>query len=149
MQPELTVFQTAWGQAATVLLRKRYGIELVRRGGALEMDAWYEVLGTPDPVFIRGSLTVMAAEATGWCGLVAALIAPTLRARYYLGFSIFLIVYGVIGDWFVARGINDPVIRCVISLRTLLTELKDLQASDQKSDDLLSTRKTDLTGGPP
>ena len=96
--------ERAWGDAAVQLLKERYGIE--EQSITMEAVAWYNVLGTPPP-HMRGSLIAVASEATGWCGVVAAYIVPALKNRYYLGFSLFLLVYGLLQDWWVARNWNN------------------------------------------
>ncbi len=70
----------------------------------------------------------MTTQATGWGGLAAAYVAPDLRTRPYFVFSIFLILYGIVSDWFVMRRWNDPVASWLIGLRSVLADIPQASA---------------------
>lgn len=128
----LAEVQRAWHQAATVLLKDRYGIEPHRRGMTTEWGIWYNILGTPTPEQLRGYLLVIASEATGWSGIVAAQISPALKSRYYLSFSILLVLYGVIADWFVVGRLNNPIASGALRVHAVLAEIKEARIDNLK-----------------
>jgi hypothetical protein len=127
---EPSQYTIALADATTVLLKERYGIEL--HPVKPNWGAWFDVFGIPPKEYQRGSLMVMASEATGWCGVIAARIAPALRSRYYLSFSVFLVLYGLLSDWSVARGRNDPDFLNFIRLRAVLKEIREARNTSQK-----------------
>ncbi len=126
---DLMHVERAWSDAAVQLLKEQYGIE--GRHIAMEWGVCYKVLGTPGP-HTRGNLIVVASEATGWCGIVALFIAPPLKNRYYLGFSLFLVLYGLLQDWWVATYWNNPVTSGMIHLHAVLVELKEARIDKGK-----------------
>jgi hypothetical protein len=70
-------------------------------------------------------MTMIVFEATGWCGLAATLFAPQLSKRYYVAFSMLLILAGLLHDWNVAEGLNNPPLLGVLKIRSLLREFRD------------------------
>lgn len=120
----------AWHRLARKLLQDRYGIDLSAVEEEWEFLFWS--LGTPTDVEWRGHLLMIASEATGWCGLVASLLAPALRNRYYLALCALLILTGLHNDYFVAGRRTDPVSLAMGRTRALLREYeKDRGAKPQ------------------
>jgi len=92
------------------------------------LQAWYYALGKLDDETMRGRLSVMASQATGWIGLVAAIIAPSLRNRFYLGLSLFLLLYGLFfANWDLMLMWNDPTRLKALRTIAILSELKDVR----------------------
>lgn len=107
------------------LLKTRYGIKPEDLGP----DDWlvlYWALATPTREEMRGSVLMIATHATGWCGLAATRFAPALNNRYYLSFSLLMIVVGLVHDFYVAKRINHPVISRLLNLRGLLREFRKI-----------------------
>lgn len=75
-----------------------------------------------------------ASQATGWIGLVAAIIAPSLRNRFYLGFSLFLLVYGLIANRDIAQMWNDLTRLKALRTIAILSELKHLRMNNRDKD---------------
>lgn len=126
--PEVIPIPEAWLDAAGKLLDECYGI---KPHPSTKWDVWYEVLGTPAPEYMRGHLTVVASEATGWCGLVAARLSPALRNRYYLGFSLLLVLYGLWADWLIASRVHNLTTNAFIRLHGVLRELKEVRMKNR------------------
>lgn len=116
---DVSRIQAAWQRAATQVLKHRYGITL----DSYENVAWSSVLGSPKPEDYRGLLGTMAAHATGWSGLAAAWITPSLRTTPYFVFTWFLVIFGVFHDWSVARRWNNPTLNWLMALRSTLREI--------------------------
>jgi hypothetical protein len=115
-----------WEKLAKQLLQKRYG--LAEEGlPAASFSPLQKVLTVPTPEEIRGSLLVNASHATGWAALIASKFAPALRTKWYLTFAVFLIAYGLIHDWYVAKHLWDPDIGDIARLRAVLREFSKLQ----------------------
>ena len=57
---------------------------------------------------------------TGWSGLAAALLTPSLRNKYYLTFSLFLILNGFIHDFYLTRRNFHPVALAYMNVRAAL-----------------------------
>jgi hypothetical protein len=112
-----------WAIVARRLLREKYGIH-PKDLGQEEWNALYAALGTLTITDIRGSMTMIVSEATGWCGLAATLFALQLRNRYYVAFSVLLILSGMLHDWHVAGGLNNPQYLAVLKIRSLLREFR-------------------------
>jgi hypothetical protein len=93
--------------------------------------SWQEVLGKPDPEWFRGHALVLAAAATGWIGLMAAVVAPALRNRFYLSFSILLVFYGFLSTLRIARNLTNPVTWQAVKLDAMLSELKALRSNNR------------------
>ena len=126
---EVHMITKAWHRLAAKLLKDRYAIDL----GDLEeeWESFYWWLGDPTDVEWRGPLLSIALEATGWCGLVAVLVAPVLSNRYYLALCALFILLGIHNDWHAAGRRTDPLGLAIGRTRALLRENeKDRQASD-------------------
>jgi len=67
-------------------------------------------------------MTMVVSEATGWCGLVAVLFEHQLRNRYYVALSALLVLAGLLHDWYVAKGLNNPPFLVVLKIRALFRE---------------------------
>ena len=110
----------AWHRVARKLLKDRYDIDLSDLEEEWEFLFWS--LGSPTDVEIRGDLLTIASEATGWCGLAATALAPTLRTPYYLAICAFFILIGLIHDYFVALRRTAPLALAIGRTRALLRE---------------------------
>jgi hypothetical protein len=127
-----------WARFATQLLKTRYGIE-ARHLDQEEWNVLYATLGLLTTEDTHGNILMLASEATGWCGLAAMRLAPALWNRYYVSFSIFLIVIGLLHDWHVERNLNNPRFLGVLRVRALLkqyrnsTERRDLRSLPRSS----------------
>ena len=126
-----TDMKRAWQQAASALLQQGYGIS---PHAADDWTPWYFVLGEPDLAVFRGPLTLLAAQATGWAGLVASRLAPTLRCPIYLGFSGFLVAYGLLANWSYAKNANSETTVCLARIRAVLNELRKARRNDGRDD---------------
>jgi len=117
-----------WCQATVQLLKQGYGIDPKDEEAPSYLQAWYYALGKLDDETMRGRLSVMASQATGWIGLVAAIIAPSLRNRFYLGLSLFLLLYGLFfANWDLMLMWNDPTRLKALRTIAILSELKDVR----------------------
>jgi len=114
-----------WGQVASAQMESRYGIVIKGTVPAKEWSTWYDVLWVPTPLALRGDMVGMALHATGWCGLLTALLlTPALRNCYYIGFSLFMVFCGLTNDWWLARRLYDPGVNGVVRTRALLSEFR-------------------------
>ncbi len=116
---------SCWLTVAARLLTVRYGI----KSEDLHQDQWgvlYSILGRWEPEDVRGSLLVIALEATGWAGLAATRLAPALRTKYYLYFIAFLILVGLLHDFHVAFRNVDPRASGYTNVRAVLRELRQV-----------------------
>src|SRR6202030_1922014 len=102
------------------LLQNRYGIKPEKFDDQGDWNVLYDALGTLSLTDVRGNIMMIVSEATGWCGIAATRFAPTLRNRYYVYFSMFLIATGLLHDWYVARGLNNPRILGFLKIRALM-----------------------------
>jgi hypothetical protein len=124
-RPEVRGAMRLWSRLARELLKTRYGIDAYSLEHALDQEEWnvlYSALGLLTLQETRGSVFMIAIEATGWCGLAATRFASSLENRYYIGFSIFLIIVGLFHDWNVIRNLNNPLFLGVLRVRALLRE---------------------------
>ncbi len=129
-----TALRKCWARFAKPILETVYKIKAEELDQE-EWDALYGNLGTLTPTEIRGSVFMIASEATGWCGLAAGLFAPALRNRYYLGFAVLLVFAGILHDWNVARRLGDWTTWGALELRAITRESKKtlrLQRDDDK-----------------
>ncbi len=137
---QLTVSQTPidegarklWSLLAGRLLREKYAIE-PKLLDQEEWDALYWTLGTLRIEDIRGAMTMIVSEATGWCGIAAIRFAPTLRNRYYVALCTLMIVAGLVHDWYVAEGLNNRTFIGFLKTRSLLREFPKLAGRGQES----------------
>jgi len=117
-----------WEKLAMQLLEKRYGVS----EEDLPVASFFplqKVLTVPTQEEIRGSVLVNALHATGWAALIASRFAPILRTRWFIAFAAFLIVYGLLHDWYVAKHLWDPDIGDTARLQAILREFPKLQPS--------------------
>src|SRR6267154_5072602 len=121
-----------WSIVARRLLKERYGIGADNLGQE-EWNALYQTLGTLRIEDVRGSMTMIVSEATGWCGIAATWFAPTLRNRYYVAFCALLIVAGLLHDWYVAAGLNNPLFLGFLKVRALLREFQNTTTRSGRS----------------
>src|SRR6266849_6928767 len=113
-----------WAVVAKRLLKEKYGIGREDQLGQDEWNALYQTLGTLRIEDVRGSMTMIVSEATGWCGIAATRFAPTLRNRYYVAFSGLLIVAGLLHDCYVAAGLNNHQFLGYLKVRALFREFR-------------------------
>jgi hypothetical protein len=117
-----------WETLAKQLLLKRYGLSEESLPAA-SFSPLQKVLTVPTAEEIRGSILVNASHATGWAALIASKFAPALRTKWYITFAVFLIVYGLLHDWYVAKRLNDPDMGDTLRLRAVLREFPKIQPS--------------------
>ena len=110
-----------WALFARGLLTEKYGVDL-RELHQEEWNALYWTLGTLAITDVRGSMTMLVFEATAWCGLAATRFAPHLWNRYYLALSILLTLAGLLPDWHVVGGLNNPRFLGYLKIRSLVRE---------------------------
>ncbi len=123
-----------WAVFAKRLMKEKYRIG--REEQHLEQPEWnalYQTLGTLRIEDLRGAMTMVVFEATGWCGLAAMRFAPTLRNRSYLALSGLFIVAGLLHDWYVAANLNSPLFLAYLKIRALIREFPGLEAQWKQS----------------
>lgn len=115
--------QTCWHTFASRLLETHYGIVDVTQG---EWDVLYWTLQSPTAKEQRGGRSVMmvASHATGWSGLVATRIAPSLHNGFYLAFCIVMIFSGLLHHYYVNAFHNDPCVTGYMIVRAVLREFR-------------------------
>jgi len=121
-----------WKIFAWQLLKMRYGIAPEH----INEDVWevlYWTLGTPTREERRGSMMMIASHATGWSGLAAALIAPVLVNRYYLSFCAFMILNGLLHDYYVIVQRLDTRVAGYLNVRAVLREFQKTSAKEGHS----------------
>jgi len=120
---EMRNISSCWHIFASRLLETRYGIDLmkVKQG---EWNVLYWTLQSPTAKERRGGRSTMmiASHATGWSGLVAAKIAPSLHNRYYFGFCSLMILSGLLHHYYVDRFVTDPRSMGYMNVRAVLRE---------------------------
>ena len=112
-----------WAIIARQLLTAKYGINPEK----FDQDEWsvlYQSLGTPNIKDVGGSFLLAAFEGIGWSGFTALLFAQGLRNRYYILFSLFLIVAGLLNDWLLVKRMENPKPYALLKIRTLLREFQ-------------------------
>jgi hypothetical protein len=117
-----------WEALAKQLLLKRYGLSESDLPPA-SFRPLQEVLTDPTPEEIRGSILVSASQATGWAALIASYFAPALRTRWYISFALFLIAYGLLHDYTVAKSLQDPDLGDTLRLRAVLREFPKIRSA--------------------
>jgi len=110
-----------WQTLAKQLLLKKYGLSEDKLPAA-NFSALYDVLTLPTAEEVRGSVLVNASQATGWAALAASMFAPALRTYWFITFGLFLILYGLIHDLFLARSLHNPEWGHVPRLRAIFRE---------------------------
>jgi len=125
--------QIATARTAAVLL-DRYGICIKPDSEYWHFNsyAWMMVLGEARRQDRLGHPLPVSLHATGWGGLAAAYLAPALRTPSFVGFSLFLIGFGLLHDYRLAGRFYDPVSGWMLKLRRTLDELKSV---DEKPDE--------------
>ena len=129
---------------ASKLFRDRYGVELQH---AEEQREWQSLLwsvGSLTEVEWRGPLLMIASEATGWCGLVATMLAPALRNRYYIALSLIFLLTGLHNDYYVAGRRRDPVALASFKARAILREYEKDSRTMPESKEKLEPPETPL-----
>ena len=130
---ELNKAFRCWHTLAERLLQTRYGMEPenVTEG---EWNILYWTLGKPTPQDARGSLAMITTHAIGWAGIAATRIEPALRSKYYLAFCLFLIINGLLHDWFVVRRRMNPLGVASIHINAVVREMRDPPRSQAASE---------------
>jgi hypothetical protein len=119
--PEWRMIIGCWGTIAEHLLKSRYGIDPLKFKPN-DRPVLYRVLGTATPEESRGLLSMIATHATGWSGLAAIRLAPALRNKYYVWFCLFLILNGLLHDFYVVVRRFNPIAGGYINIRAALRE---------------------------
>jgi hypothetical protein len=122
-----------WGKIASQLLKSRYGIDPTQ----FNEDEWpvlFWTLPTRTRWEVRGDLSMIASQATGWSGLAAILLAPTLRNGYYLTFSLFLILNGLLHDFYLIQRNLHPTAAAYTTLRATLRAFPKLSGQKPHHD---------------
>jgi hypothetical protein len=112
------------------LLETKYGITSEDLSREIDWRIFYVTLATPTRKEVRGETTMIATHATGWCGLAATRLAPSLNNRYYLSFSLLMIVVGLLHDFYLARSVKNPVLSGIMNIRGLLREFGKIPRTD-------------------
>jgi hypothetical protein len=112
------------GLLAESLLETKYAVKREDSRSTRAWWIWYVTLARPTREELRGQTLMVATHATGWCGVVATLFASTLKNRYYLSFSILMIVSGLFHDFYLARGFYQPTLRGLANVRGMLREFR-------------------------
>jgi hypothetical protein len=134
----------AWQRIAARLLR-HYEIAPPDGLHSEAWQPWQNVLGLLEPEDVRGWILLMATHATGWSGLSAIHFAPALRSPYFLGFCLFSIFMGLLGDWSVAYRLNSPESSWALGVRRAFEELQrvlDKQPEAEEQDDGANRKPT-------
>jgi hypothetical protein len=113
--------QGCWGILARELLKIRYGVNWRDLRGE-EWTPLFFNLGSWSPEDIRGNMMMIALHATGWAGIAAIRLAPQLRNKYYFLFCLFLILNGVLHDYYVVWRRSDPRVAGYANIRAILRE---------------------------
>jgi hypothetical protein len=114
-----------WYVLASKLLKVRYGVNPEELSG----DEWIPLYWNLGPVSYEdryGYVMLIIFHAIGWAGLGASLIAPALRNSYYIGFCLFMILNGLIHDYYVVMRKNNPRVAPHINIRAVLKELREI-----------------------
>ena len=115
------------GMLASNLLETKYAIKREESNAIQNWWILYITLATPTPEEVRGNTFMIATHAAGWSGIVASRLAPTLSNRYYLSFSILMIVTGFFHDFYVARNTINPISLGLANVRGMLREFRKPQ----------------------
>jgi hypothetical protein len=113
-----------WGALAPELLTRKYGLDALELG-RLNDDDWqalYWTLAMPPREELTASIMILASHAAGWCGIAAIHFAPALADRWYVGFSLLLIVNGLIYNYYDSKRRGTPEGRAYMNLRALLRQ---------------------------
>lgn len=119
------------GVLTSSLLESKYAVKQEDTHHIRAWWAFYVTLATPTREETRGRTIMNATHATGWCGLVATRLAPTLGNRYYVSFSLLMIVFGFVHDFYVVRQHHDPVLRNLSNIRGLLRAFEKTSESSR------------------
>ncbi len=123
------------GLLAESLLETKYAVKREDSSSTRAWWIWYVTLARPSREEVRGQTLMVATHAAGWCGIVATLFASTLKNRYYLSFSILMIVNGLLHDFYLARGMYHPTMRGLANIRGMLREFRKPWPNDPKAKD--------------
>jgi len=136
----VSLFQ--WGTRG--LSSPRKGISNKSKRGGVRCAVEHVVRRALDsaPQLVRGDMVGMALHATGWSGLSALVFAPNLRNPYYVAFSLFFVIFGLLADRSLAKRLFDPRQSGVLRLRAVLAELWQVESTDEPQ------RKLTVTGAP-
>jgi hypothetical protein len=116
--------QSLWRKCARKLVKARYGLDPADLEDS-DMEALYWTLGFPIPEETRADMFLVACHAMGWAGLCACSLAPALKNEYFVVFCIFLIVNGLLHDYYLVKRRVDPKISGTLAIRSILKGLRE------------------------
>jgi hypothetical protein len=109
-----------WRELSRKLLKDKYDVNIDEMQWTWDFLYWN--LGEITIGERRGDLLVMATHAIGWCGLVAAWVAPQLRNRYFISFCCLSLLIGLFHDYYVASRLNNGEALAHARIRALLRQ---------------------------
>lgn len=112
-----------WAILTGNVFKEHYGITLA----GLEQEEWnalYEASVGAPPITFSDHLLMTASQALGWSGLAATRLAPSLVNRNFIAFNLFLIVIGILYEWWLIRSLNNGYVLGLLRVRALLRELR-------------------------
>lgn len=121
-----------WERLARQLLLKRFGLKEDELPAA-SFDPLMAALAKPTKADLRGDLLMNAFHATGWAAIVARSLAPALHTRWYAILAAFLILTGLVHDFYVAKRLNDPDVAAFLYLRDIVEEFPKLETERKPS----------------
>jgi hypothetical protein len=101
-------------------LQSKYSIRREDTVGIRDWSIFYATLATPTQEELRGQTIMVATQAIGWSGVFAATLVAQLVNIYYLSFSLFLILIGLIHDFYLVRSLKHPVSDGLANIRGML-----------------------------
>lgn len=133
-----------WVAAASRLLRARYGIAAPDGPNASdEWRVWRVVWGKPSEPELYGAIL----HASGWLGLLASCIVPSLWNRAYLIFVGALIVLGIINDLVLAHTWGSQFLDTIQRTRHVLSEIPQQQSEAHREREDLSEQSPAISAG--
>lgn len=127
-----------WDEAAMRLLKKRYGIDKTGSHRLLmdhEWQVWYSVLGKPPAMLPEAVMTMRTILGSGLAALSALYVSSDLRNRYFVTIAIVLTVSGCYQLFDLAKWRQDRVRVDLVRLRSVLTELAEINGNAPRSSD--------------
>lgn len=113
-----------WVVCARRLVKVRYGIDPADLSDR-DWEVLYWTLAFTGSEETRGDVLMIAIHAMGWAGLFAIRIVPALKTPYYLIFCIFLIINGLLHDYYVVKRSVEPRASGILTVRAILKALRE------------------------